>query len=479
LKKKNSFWGNVSLILVGSVFAQVISAIALVVLARIYTPDDLGVLGSYVATIMILGCLSLLRYDLAIPLPKRDEDGAKVLTLSLCILTILSCIAGIGCWGYGEKMTEICRVPNLLEVIWVVPFGIFGIGLGLAITAWMSRRGHFHGVSLSLCLQSVTQAVSQIGMGFGLLGALGLVLGNWIGQIAAGIYNLRIIWQKDRQLFKGVSIQALSEIASKYRRFPLVSFWAGCAMILNHHLPILLMSGLFGKAYAGFYLVGQRVLHMPIALISRAVGGVFLPEYARTHGTEESDKIASGLFRKLILLGFPFQLLIGLTAPITIPLIFGEKWAHAGWMAAWLAPWLALSLVSSPISTIPLVHGQQGREMLAQLGLMLSRMIPFWLLGNTWEPDEVFQVFAISTTVSSVLYLFWIASLAGETLVSIVLFLGNALMRSALLLISPLCLHYFFQSNWLTFAVVALIASLWLMYLCQSKWRPKAKSKDA
>ena len=465
MKKKNSFWGNVGLLLLGSVFAQVISAGALVVLTRVYSPDEFGVLGTYVAIIMIVGSLSLLRYDLAIPLPKSDEDGAKVLILSLGILALITLVTAIGCWGFGEFLTTFLNLSNIRDVVWVIPIGVLGVGSSLAMTAWLARRGHFQCASMGVGLQGITQAGGQIGLSFGPLGALGLVLGNLAGQVLAGLYYLRNIWKLDRECFKGTQLHHVRQIAVRYWRFPAVSFWSGCAMILNQYLPILLMSGLYGKAYAGLYLIGQRVLHLPVGLISRAVGSVFLPEYSRKHGTEESDKMAGELFQRLFLHGFPILLLIGFTAPVTLPLIFGAEWTKAGWMSAWLTPWLGLAFVYAPISTIPLVHGQQGREMGAQMILLLTRVLPFLIVGKVWSPDQVFRTFAISTTFSAIIYMFWIARLTGLSLTSIGLTIGHALFRSAMLLILPITLHYFIHAKWLTFGTVALVAVIWLIYI--------------
>ena len=476
MKKKNSFWGNVGLLLLGSVFAQVITAGALVVLTRVYSPDDFGVLGNYVATIMIVGSLSMLRYDLAIPLPKSDQEGAKILVLSLGILMGITLITALVCWGFGEQFKVLFHLDNLGDTVWIVPLGVVGVGSSFAMAAWLARRGHFQHTSLGVGLQGITQAGSQIGMSFGPLGALGLVLGNLAGQVLAGIYYFRTIWQLDRSGFQGIQFHHLREVAAKYWRFPAISFWSGCAMILNQYLPILLMSGLFGKAYAGLYLIGQRVLHLPVGLISRAVGSVFLPEYSRKHGTEESDKMAGELFQRLLLQGFPVLLLIGFTAPVTIPLVFGTEWTKAGWMTAWLTPWLGMAFVYAPISTIPLVHGKQGREMAAQLMLLLTRVLPFLILGNTWSADQVFCTFVISTTVSAVLYMFWIARLTGQTMFSICRSIGHALFRSSILLILPFALTYFIHSNWLTFASVALVAVIWLIYIFKLNHRKPSET---
>ena len=447
--------------MLGSASVQVLGAGALVFLARLYGPEDFGVLGTYLAVCGMAGVLCLFRYDVAIPLPEDDQEGAHVLALCFGLAIFWSGVAGAYLWGGQEGLLSLFHLETIKDVQWMVPLGILGFGTGQALSSWMGRRGHFKPISVGTGLQGVAQQACQLAMGLKQLGSIGLVVGNFAGQSVAAMFYLRTVWVKDRGQFKEISPGGIFQAAKRYWRFPVVSFWSGCAMALNQYAPILLMQGMFGEAYAGLYLVGQRVLQLPVGLVSKAVGNVFLPEYSRQQSSGKSELLAKGLLEKLLLYGFPFLALLGFTAPVTIPWVFGEKWAHAGWMTAWLTPWMALAFVYAPLSTIPFVKGQQGRETVAQVGLLAARVLPFFLAGKDWEADKVFQLFAFSTGASGAIYLIWIVKLAGKDIVQALLVMGNTLARSAALLVFPLSMHFFFHIDWLTAGAVAIAGLAW------------------
>lgn len=64
-------------------FAQALTILALPVLTRLYSPEDFSLLAVYVAILGILTVVACLRFEIAIPLPEQDEEGAHLLVLAL------------------------------------------------------------------------------------------------------------------------------------------------------------------------------------------------------------------------------------------------------------------------------------------------------------------------------------------------------------------------------------------------------------
>ena len=87
---KGSFLGDVLKIAGGTTFAQALSVLATPILTRIYGPESYGLSALFVSIVASVGVVSCLRYELAIMLPKRDEDAANLLAASLILAGVIS-----------------------------------------------------------------------------------------------------------------------------------------------------------------------------------------------------------------------------------------------------------------------------------------------------------------------------------------------------------------------------------------------------
>ena len=80
---KNTFVYGVSLLVGGTAGAQMLTVLAAPLLTRLYSSEDFGLLSVYTSLLALIGVISSLRYELAIPLLEDDGEAAKVAVLSL------------------------------------------------------------------------------------------------------------------------------------------------------------------------------------------------------------------------------------------------------------------------------------------------------------------------------------------------------------------------------------------------------------
>ena len=92
LKPKSEFSKNVLTLMTGTTIAQAIPIAISPILTRIYTPEDFGVLALFVAITTIFGTIANGRYELAIMLPKKDEDAINIFALGFIITCFISLI---------------------------------------------------------------------------------------------------------------------------------------------------------------------------------------------------------------------------------------------------------------------------------------------------------------------------------------------------------------------------------------------------
>ena len=85
LKPKSDFTRNVLTLMTGTTIAQAIPVAISPLLTRIYAPEDFGVYALFISLATIFGSVANARYELAIMLPKKDEDAINIFALGFII----------------------------------------------------------------------------------------------------------------------------------------------------------------------------------------------------------------------------------------------------------------------------------------------------------------------------------------------------------------------------------------------------------
>ena len=80
---KSELIRNTSVLVSGTVLAQLVSVLLQPLLRRLFTAEMWGTYSVYLSMVGIIAVFSSLRYDDAIVLPRKDKDSASLLALSL------------------------------------------------------------------------------------------------------------------------------------------------------------------------------------------------------------------------------------------------------------------------------------------------------------------------------------------------------------------------------------------------------------
>ena len=79
LKKRISesdFLKSLAILMTGTLIAQIIGYLLAPIITRIYTPAEMGEFGIFYRITLLITTIGTLRYELAIPLPKRRRISA-------------------------------------------------------------------------------------------------------------------------------------------------------------------------------------------------------------------------------------------------------------------------------------------------------------------------------------------------------------------------------------------------------------------
>jgi len=140
--RSSSFAADVLKLVTGTTVAQVIAALASPLLTRLYGPEAFGFFAIFTSITSIIGVIACMRYELAIMLPKTDEEAANLLGLCLLCAAVVSGLTIPALYFGGDALLSLLRAPGL-GLILVPPF-VFISGVFLALNYWNSRTKRRH-----------------------------------------------------------------------------------------------------------------------------------------------------------------------------------------------------------------------------------------------------------------------------------------------------------------------------------------------
>ncbi len=445
---KNAFARNASVLVGGTLVAQVLMVLAAPLLTRLYSPDDFGLLAVYTSMLAITLLLSSLRYNIAIPLPEEDAEATNLVALSLILVGINSFLIAVLVLLLSDPIAEALGLPVLVNYLWLLPLGILLGGAYNVFTQWSVRTKRFGVIASTRVRQALVALAIQLSTFK--LGGLGLLLGQVAGH---GVGATRLA----RPEFRKVSWAGIRKVAIRYQRFPIYSTPAGLSRVAGVELPSLVLAAAFSPAAAGLYALTNRVLGVPAAVLGGAVSQVFVSNAAEAYRNGSLGPLVRNLHAKMAQIGLPFMFLLMMLGPELFGIVFGEAWRQAGEFACWMAPWLYLVFVSSPITTITAVMERQKQGLVFHLALLAFRIIALYV--GIWTGDLMITIMILAAVnaIWRLVFLLWLYVISGNTVISFVID-SFAASAKALLCVAPVAIALaLFSGIWFYALGVSLV----------------------
>lgn len=386
LKPKSEFSRNVLTLMTGTTIAQAIPIAISPILTRIYTPEDFGGYALFVAIASIFGSIANGRYELAIMLPKKDEDAINIFALGFIITVIVSFIILLLVISFHDHFVTALNNESIGIWLYFIPVAVFFTGVYNILNYFNNRKKYYKDIANATVIKSIIIATIQLSIGFLKGGVSGLISGQLISQMFANMRLFRNIL-KDKLLIAKISKVKIIALAKKYKDFPKFSMWAVLANTLSYNFTNILISLFYNVATLGFYSLVQRVLGMPSALIGNSIGQVFFQEAINEKQlTGKAIHSFSSTLKKLIMIGIPSFGVLFFIIEDLFAFVFGEEWRIAGTYAQIVIPLFFIRFVSSTISTINIVFEKQKIGLYINMLLLFSTICIFYI-SNLFHLD--------------------------------------------------------------------------------------------
>ena len=279
---------SASILISGTVIAQMISILLQPLLRRFFSPESFGVFSVYLSLTGIVVVISSLRYDDAIVLPKNDKESANVLGLSLIISIIINSLLFIAVILSGEKIKTFLNLPASfpVTVLIIIPLSAILYNTYQCLNYWLVRKQKFYSVSLNKLLRRSSEGVAQVSFAFAGKSS-GLIYSDIIGQT---VNVITVIFQtlKNGLNFKSISLNRMKYVSRKYSDFPRFNLIPAFMSTCSFMLPPIFINKFFSSESAGYFDLAKLLLSLPLALVATSFSSVLLQRITEKFNRRES-----------------------------------------------------------------------------------------------------------------------------------------------------------------------------------------------
>jgi len=363
----------------GTTVAQFFNFIFSPIQTRLFSPEVFGELSVFTSIISIVAVIVCLRFELAIVLPKDDEEGFSIYKLSLFFAIIISTLAAFVFLFYHSPIYKALGAEKLSKYWYYVPLSLILTGVIQASDYWLTRERKFKVLSLNKIITVI--AVNLVSIFLGLLGYVDLGT-RLLAVVISNIASLVIIAHSIIPEFhdgKHVQHYPAKELFRRYKNFFLYDIWGALINSISWMIVPILMNRYYGSFAAGQYAIGLRVIQLPLNLIGASIGQVFLKTASEKKYFNQLYGYVIETTKRLFLFSIPFTLILLVCGRYLFKFIFGQQWEIAGIYVQILAPWAMIWFISNPISAVNSILQKQQIRLIITISNLATRFASLYI----------------------------------------------------------------------------------------------------
>jgi lipopolysaccharide exporter len=385
---------NVLKLFYGTSLKNLLTFLALPVLTRLYSPQDIGLFQLLLSVSMTFSIVSTLKYEMAIVLPRYRREAEHLVALTLLSLVATTIVTSGLFAVLGGSLLRLFKAGELAPYGQLVVAAIFATGLLQGVRYIQIREKQYGDLARNNVVQGIVTQAGSIAAGIARPSFLGLFGSYTLGSLVPALQILR----QARVHRYRINRRWLWPLAWKHRQFPLISTAAMFLQQLTLELPVFMFSGYYGAQIVGYYALAHRMLTTPVNLLQTSVGQVFFQEASDAYNQSPARLLRVYLvtIRRLALVGLAPLILALVAAPPLVKLFLGAGWATSGTYIQIIVFGVYFGFINGPVGTTYSIIQRQEIILYLRIASIILRFGSMYVLRR----DPLLMLWAASLSMS-------------------------------------------------------------------------------
>jgi len=452
--------------LINKIVAQLFSLVFAIILARLLTPEEFGLVAMVT---VVLGIIKVIySFGLGEALVQKKEitenDLSSVFWVNILLGVFFAFLAIIA----APFISSFYGNSTLVTITYFFAFTFLIDSFTVVYYAFLWRHMDYRQMFFIQFPAIVISGILAVLMAMNGYGVWSLVTKALISAISILFFlTLATSWSP-KFIFKLTAIKSL--IGFSLPRVGTLSF-----SYLIRNLDKILIGHFLGSAPLGFYEKSYSFMLMPLSNITNVISQVLFPSFSKIQDNYTQIKwVFFKVIRCVALFTFPLMSSLSICSDSFILFLLGEKWAGAIPILRILA-WVGL--IQSVSGFYQPVYLSQGATKLQfKLDIFLKTQSVFWIvMGLKWGITGVAYGLLIGVIINQIPYLYFMGILINMSLVEFIKNLIPIIFINVIYFIVMLIINYFLLPNYapsmkmLLFIIVGIAFYLGLCLLFRIK----------
>lgn len=307
-----------------------VNLVSNLLIARLLTPDQIGV---YSVTLAVISIAQVLRdFGVASYLVQVKDLTEDHIRTALGVTLIIGVGLGLVVFGAAPWVADFYKEPLMRELLWLASLNFLLLPFSTISLALLRRRMAFKALAAVNLAATVAGAITSVGMCWTGFGPTSLIAGTLVVSATTGF----AAWwaQGERRVLR----PALSQWRSLFK-FGAQSSLVGVVTSVSMDINDLAVGKLMGFTPVALLSRAQGLMNLFHRDLMGAVRNVAYPAYAKAvREHQDMEPLYIGSVTYVCVVAWPFYGFIALYALETLRLLFGPQWDAA----APLVPWFCL-----------------------------------------------------------------------------------------------------------------------------------------
>lgn len=325
-----------------SAIVNFVGFFAFVVLGRLLSPADFGIVAMAAAAIAFAGIFVPLGMAEAL-IQRKDVADEHFDTVFWLLLGSAVLLCGL-CVFFADRAAAYYGIASVAQVMPVLALRLPADALSAVPQAIIARRLDFHLLAMRSAGAGVVTAVTGVTLALMGAGVWALVISQVLGVLAGALISLSVVQWRPRLRF---SFYHLRQVLS----YGIPSSGGSLIVFLNQQLDQMLIGLWFGEFQMGIYNLSRRIQTFLNGLLGSVAASVAHPAFSRIQedrGQVREKFVVSASNVAIVVLPIFFGI-IGIAGD-ALALLFGEKWLPA-------TPVVIVFCVWGPVQCIGMLQG--------------------------------------------------------------------------------------------------------------------------
>ncbi|MHB1306912.1 MAG: MOP flippase family protein [Limisphaerales bacterium] len=357
---------------VNQLSTQAASLVSMVVLARLLTKEDYGIVGMVLA---ITGFAAIF-VDLGLsPAVIRKQEVTQVeLSTAFWTNNAMGWVVLAVLWLLADFLARFYREPALVAVTQVSAFSFVLMPLASLHRVHLLKALQVRTLALVNLISLTVSTGSAI-----LLASFGWGYWSLVGQaLILSAMNTLLLWSmvdwRPSWTFSIGALRGFLGFSGYFSGTQIIGYW-------TRNLDKVLIGRMAGSADLGIYSRVYMLMLLPLQQVAQVVDIVLFPAYATIQNDpHQIAQIYLKISRLVALVTFPLSFGLWAVAQPAVLVLFGEPWKEMVPLLRILAPLGALQSVLALNSSLYLARGQTRRAFLVTVGTSLV-LVPTFYFG--------------------------------------------------------------------------------------------------